>query len=131
MHYFVTGATGFIGKRLVARLLARKGAVVHFLIRRESESKVKALRETWGVGAARAIPVFGDLTDKDSRVSKMRELSRSYDLLDYLNLKPRTFYLARLRNPNPAIAGTGAASGHGAPAGHGGHGAGQAGKAHG
>ena len=69
MHYFVTGATGFIGKRLVARLLARKGAVVHFLIRRESESKVKALRETWGVGAARAIPVFGDLTDKKLGVS--------------------------------------------------------------
>ncbi|MBK7048613.1 MAG: TAT-variant-translocated molybdopterin oxidoreductase [bacterium] len=75
--------------------------------------------------------VFGDLNDKDSRVSKLRELSRSYDLLDYLNVKPRTFYLARLRNPNPAIAGSGAAGGHGAPAGHGGHGAGQAEKAHG
>ena len=50
--------------------------------------------------------VFGDLNDKDSRVSKLRELTRSYDLLDYLNIKPRTFYLARLRNPNPAIAGT-------------------------
>ena len=44
MHYFVTGATGFIGKRLVARLLQRKGAVVHFLIRKESEGKVAALR---------------------------------------------------------------------------------------
>jgi Fe-S-cluster-containing dehydrogenase component len=75
--------------------------------------------------------VFGELNDKDSRVSKLRELSRSYDLLDYLNTKPRTFYLARLRNPNPAIAGSGAAGGHGAPAGHGGHGAGQAEKAHG
>ena len=50
--------------------------------------------------------VFGDLNDTDSRVSKLRELTRSYDLLDYLNIKPRTFYLARLRNPNPAIAGT-------------------------
>lgn len=62
MQYFVTGATGFIGKRLVARLLARKGSVVHFLIRRESESKVKELRAFWGVGSARAVPVFGDLT---------------------------------------------------------------------
>jgi NAD(P)-dependent dehydrogenase (short-subunit alcohol dehydrogenase family) len=64
MHYFVTGATGFIGKRLVKKLLERKGAVVHFLIRQESEDKVAGLREWWGVGAARAIPVFGDLTRK-------------------------------------------------------------------
>ena len=37
MQYFVAGATGFIGKRLVKKLLARKGAIVHFLIRKESE----------------------------------------------------------------------------------------------
>jgi NAD(P)-dependent dehydrogenase (short-subunit alcohol dehydrogenase family) len=64
MHYFVTGATGFIGKRLVKKLLERKGAVVHFLIRKESGDKVGALREYWGVGAARAMPVYGDLTQK-------------------------------------------------------------------
>ncbi|MBL0918432.1 MAG: SDR family oxidoreductase [Hydrogenophaga sp.] len=64
MHYFVTGATGFIGKRLVGKLLQRKGAVVHFLIRKESEGKVAGLREFWGVGPARAVPVFGDLTEK-------------------------------------------------------------------
>ena len=40
MQYFVTGATGFIGKRLVKKLLERKGAVVHFLIRKESEGKL-------------------------------------------------------------------------------------------
>ncbi len=69
MHYFVTGATGFIGKRLVGKLLQRKGAVVHFLIRKESEGKVAGLREHWGVGPARAIPVFGDLTQKKLGVS--------------------------------------------------------------
>ena len=69
MQYFVTGATGFIGKRLVKKLLERKGAVVHFLLRKESESKVDALREYWGVGATRAIPVFGDLTEKKLGVS--------------------------------------------------------------
>ena len=69
MHYFVTGATGFIGKRLVARLLQRKGAVVHFLIRKESEGKVASLREYWGVSASRAVPVFGDLTSKKLGVS--------------------------------------------------------------
>jgi len=64
MQYFVTGATGFIGKRLVKKLLERKGSVVHFLIRKESEGKVAALREYWGVPASRAVPVFGDLTSK-------------------------------------------------------------------
>ena len=64
MQYFVTGATGFIGKRLVKKLLERKGAVVHFLIRKESADKVADLRSYWGVGATRAVPVFGDLTAK-------------------------------------------------------------------
>ncbi len=46
---------------------------------------------------------FGDLNDPESRVSKLREAGRSYDLLNYLHLKPRTFYMARIRNPNAAI----------------------------
>ena len=69
MHYFVTGATGFIGKRLVKKLLERRGAVVHFLLRQESESKVAALRAYWGVSATRAIPVYGDLGRKKLGVS--------------------------------------------------------------
>ena len=64
MHYFVTGATGFIGKRLVKALLARKGSVVHFLVRPGSEGKLAALYEDWGVTKARAVPVSGDLTAK-------------------------------------------------------------------
>ena len=64
MQYFVTGATGFIGKRLVKKLLERKGATVHFLIRGESQGKVQDLQEFWGVGATRALPVYGDLTDR-------------------------------------------------------------------
>ncbi len=69
MQYFVTGATGFIGKRLVKKLLERKGSVVYFLIRKESEGKVKDLREFWGTTSARVIPVFGDLTSKKLGVS--------------------------------------------------------------
>jgi NAD(P)-dependent dehydrogenase (short-subunit alcohol dehydrogenase family) len=69
MHYFVTGATGFIGKRLVKTLLARRGATVHFLLRPESEGKVADLLEYWGTTKARAIPVFGDLTSKKLGVS--------------------------------------------------------------
>ncbi len=64
MQYFVTGATGFIGKRLVKKLLERKGSVVYFLLRKESADKVAELRRYWGVSAARAIPVFGDLKSK-------------------------------------------------------------------
>ena len=64
MQYFVTGATGFIGKRLVKTLLARRGAVVYFLLRPESEGKVPELLDYWGVSKARAVPVFGDLTSK-------------------------------------------------------------------
>ena len=62
MRYFVTGATGFIGKRLVKKLLERKGAVVYFLIRPESADKAADLRKFWGVSAARAVAVHGDLT---------------------------------------------------------------------
>jgi NAD(P)-dependent dehydrogenase (short-subunit alcohol dehydrogenase family) len=64
MQYFVTGATGFIGKRLVKTLLARRGAVVYYLLRPESEGKVPELLAYWGVTKARAIPVLGDLTSK-------------------------------------------------------------------
>jgi NAD(P)-dependent dehydrogenase (short-subunit alcohol dehydrogenase family) len=64
MQYFVTGATGFIGKRLVKALLARRGAVVYFLLRPQSEGKVADLLAYWGTTKARAIPVFGDLTGK-------------------------------------------------------------------
>jgi NAD(P)-dependent dehydrogenase (short-subunit alcohol dehydrogenase family) len=64
MQYFVTGATGFIGRRLVKALLARRGSVVYFLLRHESEAKVGELLAWWGVGKARAVPVFGDLTGK-------------------------------------------------------------------
>ena len=64
MQYFVTGATGFIGKRLVKKFLERKGSVVYFLLRKESADKVAELRSYWGVSAARAVPVFGDLKSK-------------------------------------------------------------------
>jgi NAD(P)-dependent dehydrogenase (short-subunit alcohol dehydrogenase family) len=69
MQYFVTGATGFIGKRLVKTLLARRGATVHFLLRAGSEGKVPELLKYWGVTKARAIAVTGDLTAKKLGVS--------------------------------------------------------------
>jgi NAD(P)-dependent dehydrogenase (short-subunit alcohol dehydrogenase family) len=61
MTYFVTGATGFIGKRLVKKILARKGTVVHFLARDSSPEKMASLFEYWNVDSSRAIAVQGDI----------------------------------------------------------------------
>jgi NAD(P)-dependent dehydrogenase (short-subunit alcohol dehydrogenase family) len=62
MHYFVTGATGFIGKRLVRKILERKGTVVHFLVRDRSAKRSAELLDYWGVDETRAVGVRGDLT---------------------------------------------------------------------
>ena len=45
--------------------------------------------------------VFGNLNDQNSRVSQLKAQERNYTLLDFLGTKPRTTYLARVRNPNP------------------------------
>ena len=69
IQYFVTGAVGFIGKRLVKKILARKGSTVYFLIRKQGAGKVGALRAYRGASAARVVPVHGDLTASKLRVS--------------------------------------------------------------
>ena len=67
--------------------------------------------------------VFGDLNDPTSRVAKLQAQKRRYDLLADLNTRPRTAYLAAVRNPNGEL-GTGGAgrgeSGNRAAGGHGG-----------
>ena len=81
MQYFITGATGFIGKRLVKKLLARKGSVVYFLMREGSKDKLPALIEYWGTTKARAIPVYGELRSDKLGVSKddIKTLSKNID----------------------------------------------------
>ncbi|HWW75014.1 MAG TPA: 4Fe-4S dicluster domain-containing protein, partial [Pyrinomonadaceae bacterium] len=49
--------------------------------------------------------VFGDLNDPNSRVAKMHAEKHRYGLLADLNTRPRTVYLAAVRNPNPALGG--------------------------
>jgi molybdopterin-containing oxidoreductase family iron-sulfur binding subunit len=86
--------------------------------RAEIAQKVKAgpsgdvrLRESEGTipktACQQACPAqaiaFGDISDPDSTVSKWKGYGRNYAVLGDLLTKPRTTYLARVRNPNPAM----------------------------
>ncbi len=61
MSYFVTGATGFIGRHLVERLLQREGTI-YALVRAGSRGRLEELRTAWGADGARVVPIDGDLT---------------------------------------------------------------------
>ena len=90
-----------------------------FCVQRIEEAKIAALaragaspetripRDSFTTACAQACPteaiVFGDIKDPESRVSKMKQQDRDYRLLDYLNIRARTSYLARIRNPNPKM----------------------------
>jgi len=89
MHYFVTGATGFIGKRLVKALLARRGSTVSFLVREGSEGKLATLYAYWGLAGSakkRAQPVTGDLTARKLGVAAdaMKALKGQVDAVYHL-----------------------------------------------
>ncbi len=64
MIYVITGASGFIGKRLVRQLLLRPEAKVYFLIRNATPERLERLRAFWGPQAERAIPLPGDLVER-------------------------------------------------------------------
>src|SRR3954451_12513143 len=62
MSYFVTGATGFIGRHLVERLLEREGDI-YLLVREGSEDKLARRAEAAGEQADRLKPVRGDISE--------------------------------------------------------------------
>jgi NAD(P)-dependent dehydrogenase (short-subunit alcohol dehydrogenase family) len=63
MSYFVTGATGFIGRHLVELLLEREGTI-YVLVREGSKGRLEELRSRWGAGEERIVPVVGDLSQR-------------------------------------------------------------------
>ncbi len=82
-----------------------------FCVQRINTVKIKAQNERWDSipdglitpACAQACPtdalVFGDLNDPHSRVRKLHDHPRAYEMLAELNIKARTRYLAKLRNP--------------------------------
>jgi len=75
----------------------------------ESEEQDRSVRDGEIVTACEAVCpsraiVFGNINDANSRVARLKAQSRNFSLVADLNTRPRTTYLARLRNPNPEIA---------------------------
>src|SRR3954462_4790750 len=64
MSYFVTGATGFIGRNLIELLLEREGPI-YVLVREGSRGRLEELRSRWGADEDRIIPVIGDLSQEN------------------------------------------------------------------
>jgi Fe-S-cluster-containing dehydrogenase component len=85
-----------------------------YCIQRINRVRIEAEKEERGVrdgeiltACQQACPtqaiVFGNLNDPSSGVSRLKAEPRNYSLLEELNTRPRTTYLARIRNPNPAL----------------------------
>jgi NAD(P)-dependent dehydrogenase (short-subunit alcohol dehydrogenase family) len=69
VSYFVTGATGFIGRNLVEQLLEREGTI-YVLVREGSKGRLEELRNRWGVDSKRVVGIVGDLSEPKLGVSK-------------------------------------------------------------
>jgi MoCo/4Fe-4S cofactor protein with predicted Tat translocation signal len=85
-----------------------------YCVQRINEAKIEAEKQNRRVkdgeivtACQQACPseaiIFGDLNDPNSRVSKLKAEPTNYGLLEELNTKPRTTYLATVRNPNPEM----------------------------
>ncbi len=67
MSAFVTGGTGFIGKRLVRRLMQRDNGLVYVLVYKPTPELSAGLKEFWGADADRVTPIEGDISKPEGR----------------------------------------------------------------
>jgi NAD(P)-dependent dehydrogenase (short-subunit alcohol dehydrogenase family) len=86
LNYFVTGATGFIGRHLVAELLKRDGTI-YALVREGSRGKLDALAQRLDAPEGRIQPVTGDLSKRglgvegfDEKIDHIFHLAAVYDV---------------------------------------------------
>ncbi len=82
MTYFVTGATGFIGRNLVEQLLEREGTIF-VLVREGSKGRLEELRNRWGVDEHRIVGISGDLSEPCLGISD-DDLERLRGRVDHL-----------------------------------------------
>ena len=89
-----------------------------YCVQRIEEAKIAARREDRQVkdgdivtACQQACPTraitFGDLNDSESKVAALAGVNRRYKLLAEIGTRPRTTFLARIRNPNPKLKGRG------------------------
>jgi molybdopterin-containing oxidoreductase family iron-sulfur binding subunit len=78
-------------------------------VRAGASDDVRIPADTFTSACAQVCPtgaiVFGDISNPESRVYKLKEQQKNYRLLSYLNVNTRVSYLARIRNPNPKMPG--------------------------
>jgi Fe-S-cluster-containing dehydrogenase component len=93
-----------------------------YCVQRINQARASAIREERTIGDGEILTacqsacptdaiVFGNINDPKSRVAQLKANTLNYSLLAELNTRPRTTYLAIVRNPNTELEPEGAAGG--------------------